>query len=319
VVDHRRITELPIGAGNPLQLMLLTPGITEPSTFSWRAAWNFRQIVSDGNGATSNEFQIDGVSNTYADSSAGQSRYAFAPPQSSVAGFKVETSPYDASVGHTIGALMNVITQNGTNEFHGDAHWFVRNRAFDAPSFFNNRAGVRPPVYQDNRYGFALGAPVILPKVYNGRSKTFWFYAYDANKWSLPQPFTGTVPTAAQRQGDFSALLAISAQYQIYDPATTASAPGGRLMRQPFAGNLIPANRLDPIGVNLLKFFPLPNQPGTIDGRNNYFNGAAKALEDYYVHIARIDHSFNDRHRAYLRLNYDWWEEDKNHYFNNNA
>src|SRR4026208_2417377 len=79
VVDHRRITELPIGAGNPLQLMLLAPGITEPSTFSWRAAWNFRQIGSDGNGVTNNEFQIDGVSNTFADSSAGQSRYAFAP------------------------------------------------------------------------------------------------------------------------------------------------------------------------------------------------------------------------------------------------
>ncbi len=319
VVDHRRITDLPIGAGNPLQLMLLAPGITEPSTFSWRAAWNFRQIGSDGNGVTNNEFQIDGVSNTFADSTAGQSRYAFAPPQSSVEGFKVETSPYDASVGHTIGALINVITKNGTNELHGDAHWFVRNRAFDAPSFFNNRAGVRPPVYQDNRYGFSLGGPVFLPKVYNGKNKTFWFYSYDANKWSLPQPFTGTVPTEAERRGDFSALLALGSQYQIYDPNTTVTAPNGRLMRQPFSGNIIPTGRLDPIAVNLLNFYPLPNQPGTIEGRNNYFNGAAKAYEDYYVHIARIDHSFKDEHRAYLRLNYDWWEEDKNHYFNNDA
>jgi hypothetical protein len=319
VVDHRRITELPIAAGNPLQLMLLAPGIVEPSTFSWRAAWNFRQITSDGNGVTNNEFQVDGVSNTFADSSSGQSRYAFAPPQSSVEGFKVETSPYDASIGHTIGALINVITKGGTNQLHGDAHWFVRNRAFDAPSFFNNRAGVRPPVYQDNRYGFALGGPVLLPKVYNGKNKTFWFYAYDANKWTLPQPFTGTVPTAAQRQGDFSALLAVSSQNQIYDPATTVAAPNGRLMRQPFAGNIIPTNRLDPIALNLLNFYPLPNQPGTNDGRNNFFNGAAKAREDYFVHIARVDHSFSDQHRAYLRLNYDWWEEDKNHYFNNNA
>jgi hypothetical protein len=319
VVDHRRITELPIAAGNPLQLMLLAPGIVEPSTFSWRAAWNFRQIASDGNGVTNNEFQVDGVSNTFADSSAGQSRYAFAPPQSSVEGFKVETSPYDASVGHTIGALINVITKGGTNQIHGDLHWFVRNRAFDAPSFFNNRAGVRPPVYQDNRYGFALGGPALLPKIYNGKNKTFWFYSYDANKWTLPQPFTGTVPTAAQRQGDFSALLALTSQNQIYDPATTVTAPNGRLTRQPFPGNIIPANRLDPIALNLLNFYPLPNQPGTIDGRNNYFNGAAKAYEDYFVHIARIDHAFSDRHRAYLRLNYDWWEEDKNHYFNNDA
>ena len=319
VVDQRRAMELPIAAGNPLQLMLLTPGLTEPSTFLWKPAWNFRQLTVDGNGATNNEFQIDGVSNTFADSSAGQSRFAFSPPQSAVNEFKIQTSPYDASVGHTIGALVNVSTKNGTNELHGEAHWFVRNRAFDAPSFFNNRAGTRPAVYQDNRYGASAGGPVYVPKVYNGKSKTFWFYAYEGNKWGVPQPFTGTVPTAAERQGDFSDLLKLGSRYQIYDPATIATAAGGRTSRQPFAGNIIPQNRLDRIATNLLKFYPLPNQAGTVDGRNNYFNGAATAKEDYYVHIARVDHAFSDQHRAFVRLNYDWWAEDKNHYYNNDA
>jgi hypothetical protein len=318
VIDQRRATELPITAGNPLQLLLLAPGIVEPSTFVWKPAFNFRQISSDGNGVTNNEFQIDGVSNTFADSTAGQSRYAFAPPQTSVAGFKVQTSPYDASVGHTIGALVNVITKSGTNEVHGEAHWFVRNRAFDAPSFFNNKNGTKPPVYQDNRYGVSAGGPVFVPKVYNGKNKTFWFYAYEANKWSTPQPFTGTVPTAAERQGDFSALLALGPQYQIYDPLTTTPLANGRLQRQPIAGNRIPSSRLDPVAMNLLKFYPLPNQSGTADGRNNYFN-AGKALEDYWVHIARLDHSFSESHRVFVRLNYDWWAEDKNHYYNNSA
>ena len=218
VIDQRRATELPITAGNPLQLMLLAPGVTEPSTFMWKPAFNFRQLSSDGNGVTNNEFQIDGVSNTFADSTAGQSRYAFAPPQTSVNEFKVQTAAYDASIGHTIGALVNVITRSGTNRIHGEGHWFVRNRAFDAPSFFNNKFGTKPAVYQDNRYGVSAGGPVIVPKLYNGKAKSFWFYAYEGNKWGAPQPFSGTVPTVAQRQGDFSSLLALGPQYQIYDP-----------------------------------------------------------------------------------------------------
>ena len=319
VVDQRRALELPIAAGNPLQLMLLTPGITEPSTFLWKPAWNFRQLVIDGNGATNNEFTIDGVSNTFADSSAGQSRFAFSPPQTAVSEFKIETSPYDASIGHSIGASVNVSTKNGTNTLHGEAHWFVRNKAFDAPSFFNNKYGTKQQNYQDNRYGVSAGGPVYIPKTYNGRSKTFWFYAYEGNKWGVPQPYTTTVPTAAERTGDFSALLALGSAYQIYDPASVSTAPGGRTQRLPFPNNAIPSARLDPIALNLLKYYPLPNQAGTSDFRNNYFNGSATAKEDYYVHLARIDHSFSDQHRAFLRLNYDWWAEDKNHYINNPA
>jgi hypothetical protein len=135
IIDERRALELPMTAGNPLQLMLLAPGITEPSTFLWKPAFNFRQLSADGNGVTNNEFQIDGVSNTFSDSTSGQTRYAFAPPQSSVSEFKVQTAAYDAAVGHTIGALVNVITKSGTNRLHGEVHWFVRNGAFDAPSF----------------------------------------------------------------------------------------------------------------------------------------------------------------------------------------
>ena len=297
VVDQRRVNELPIAAGNPLELILLTPGITEPSKFLWKPAWNFRQITADGNGATNNEFTIDGVSNTFAEGNAGRSRYAFSPPASAVREFKMETAPYDASTGHSVGATVNVSTVGGTNELHGEAHWFVRNKAFDAPNFFNNKRGTKPAVYQDNRYGASAGGPVMLPRLYNGKNKTFWFYTYEGNKWGVPSPFTGTVPSAAIREGDFSQLLAINSSYQIYDPATIATAPGGRLSRQPFPGNVIPRNRLDPVGSALANMYPLPNQPGTVDGRNNIFNGGLKALEDYYVHLARVDHAFSDSHQ----------------------
>lgn len=319
VVDQRRVNELPIAAGNPLELILLTPGITEPSKFLWKPAWNFRQITADGNGPTNNEFTIDGVSNTFAEGNAGRSRYAFSPPASAVREFKMETSPYDASTGHSIGATVNVSTVGGTNELHGEAHWFVRNKAFDAPNFFNNKRGTEPAVYQDNRYGASAGGPVVLPRLYNGKNKTFWFYAYEANKWGVPSPFTGTVPSAAIRAGDFSELLALNSSYQVYDPATIAVAPGGRFSRQPFPGNVIPTSRLDPVGAALADLYPMPNQPGTPDGRNNYFNGGLKALEDYYVHLARVDHAFSDSHRMFVRVHYDWWEEDKNRHFSNSV
>ncbi|MBI3278898.1 MAG: TonB-dependent receptor [Acidobacteria bacterium] len=315
VIDERRILELPLAAGNPLELVLLTPGMVEPSKFLWKAAWNFRNVTSDGNPAYTTEYTIDGVSNTFAEGNLGRSRYAFAPPATAIREVKMQTAAYDASVGHTLSSVVNVATISGTNSLHGEAHWTVRNQAFDAPNFFNNKNKTLMPVYQDNRYGASAGGPVLLPKLYNGKNRTFWHYTWEANKWKVPQTFTGTVPTEAQRRGDFSGLLAINNSYQIYDPLTIAVAPNGRFSRQPLAGNVIPASRLDPVGLNLAKLYPAANQPGTIDGRNNFFNGSNNALEDYYAHLVRLDHAFTENHRAFIRLHYDWWQEDKDRRF----
>ena len=319
VLDERRVTELPTLAGNAFELALLTPGVMNGTNLRDRKpAFNNgnSQISTDGSGTYNNEFQIDGVSNTFADGSR-RARVAFSPPQTAIGEFKMQTSNYDASVGHTLGSVVNVSTKSGTNSLHGEAHWFLRNNALDANNFFNNKNNTKPPVYQDNRYGASAGGPVVLPKMYDGRNKTFWFYAWEANKWIVPGNFTGTVPTAKERAGDFSDILALGNNYQIYDPATIAPAPGGRFSRLPFAGNIIPSNRLDAVGKNLSALYPLPNLAGTSDGRNNYFNGSLRSLEDYYVHIARVDHTVNDKWRLFVRLHYDFWEEDKNNHFDN--
>ncbi len=319
VIDSRRILELPTLAGNAFELALLTPGVMNGTNLRDRKpAFNNgnSQISTDGNGTYNNEFQIDGVSNTFADGSE-RARVAFSPPQTAIQEFKMQTATYDASAGHTIGSVVNVSTRGGTNQLHGEGHWFVRNRAFDAPNFFNNKNGTRPPVYQDNRYGASAGGPVVLPKLYNGRNKTFWFYAWEANKWIVPGQFTGTVPTAAQRQGDFSQLLGLGGVYQVYDPLTTRPAANGRFSRQPFPGNIIPQNRLDRVGTSIINLYPQSNLAGTREGRNNYFNGALRSLEDYYVHVARVDHAFSENHRMFVRLHYDFWEEDKNDHFDN--
>ncbi len=319
VVDRRRLVDLPIASGNAAELVLLAPGTTNATDLrSRKAAFNNgpSQVTTDGNAQYSNEFAIDGVPNTFA--SGSSPRIAFSPPQGALAEFKVETTTYDASLGHTPGSLVNMTTASGTNLYHGEIHEYLGNAALDAPSFFQNKAGLRKPQYEDNRYGGTFGGPVVFPKLYNGRQKTFFLYTFEGNKWGTPGTAVGTVPTDAEKQGDFSALLRLGAQYQLYDPNTTVAAGNGTFTRQPFPGNIIPPNRLNPVAQAIAKYWAQPNTAGTSSGSNNYtYNSTTK--EDYYVHFGRIDHNISERHRIFLRGDYDYWDERKNNLYSNIA
>ncbi len=165
VVDERRILELPLFAGNPMDLTLLAPGVVNATDMRIRkAAFNNApsQMSTDGNGQYNNEFQIDGVNNNFANGN-GTSRVAFSPPPTAIKEFKIQTNPYDASVGHTIGAITNVLTASGTNEIHGEVHYWARNSALDAPTFFQNKNNTKPAVYQDHRYGASAGGTGLHP------------------------------------------------------------------------------------------------------------------------------------------------------------
>lgn len=320
VVDERRVLELPLFAGNAMDLVHLAPGTVNGTDMRLRkAGFNNApsQFSTDGGGNYQNEFSIDGVSNTYSDGTSP--RVAFSPPQTAISEFKIQTSVYDASLGHTMGSTVNVSTKAGTNDIHGELHEWFRHSVLDAPDIFQNRSGQGLAVYQDNRYGFSVGAPVILPKVYNGKNRTFWFFAWEANKFGSAAggSATSTVPTAKMREGDFSEYLALGSTYQIYDPLTTTK-QGDRYVRQPFKDNIIPPSRIDPVGKKLIGLFPLPNQPGTKDFLNNYFR-TGKALEDYWVWLTRFDHAFSENHRIFIRYHRDFWEEDKNRWFNNDV
>jgi hypothetical protein len=319
VVDERRIVDLPTFGGSVMVLVQLAPGVTNTTDMRLAKSGSFSinknsQIATDGAGTYNNEFTLDGVSNTQAE--GGSTRVGFIPPAAAVAEFKVQTAPYDASAGHTVGAVINVSTKSGTNQIRGQAEWALRNSMFDAPNIFQNRSGQGIPHYTDNRWGIVAGGPVVLPKLYDGKNRTFWFYGYGANKFGVPQSFLSTVPTEAMRKGDLSALLALGPQYQIYDPKSTVALAGGRFQRQPFLGNVIPANRLDPVAQKILTYWPLPNQPGNRDGSSNYFY-TPSAKEDTWDHLARFDHAFTSNHRMFLRMHKDFWEEDKNHAFPN--
>jgi len=318
VIDERRVLELPQFAGNAMDLVHLAPGTVNGTNLRLRKA-GFNNAPStfstDGGGNYQNEFSIDGVSNTYSDGT--QPRVAFSPPQTAISEFRVQTSAFDAGLGHTMGSTVNVSTKSGTNELHGEFHEWFRHSALDAPTIFQNRSNQAIPVYQDNRYGASAGAPIILPKLYNGKNRSFWFFAYEANKFGNPETATSTVPTARMREGDLSEYLARGASYQTYDPRSTQLV-NGRYVRTAIPGNIIPKSQLDAVGLNFVNLYPLPNQAGTSDYRNNFYR-TGKALEDYWVWIARLDHAISENHRVFLRLHRDFWEEDKARVFGNDV
>lgn len=321
VIDERRVLELPQFAGNAMDLVHLAPGTVNGTNLRLRKA-GFNSAPStfstDGGGNNQNEFSIDGVSNTFSDGTAP--RVAFSPPQTAIMEFKVQTSAFDASLGHTMGSTVNVSTKSGTNELHGEVHEWFRHSALDALTIFQNRSGQQKSIYQDNRYGASAGAPVYIPKLYNGKNRTFWFFAYEANKFGNPDSggnATSTVPTAKMHNGDLSEFLGLGAAYQLYDPRSTR-VEGPRFVRTPVPGNVIPRSQMDAVGMNFVSLYPLPNQAGTRDFRNNFYR-SGKALEDYWVWLTRIDHTISDKQRIFFRLHRDFWEEDKNRVFNNSV
>ncbi len=320
VVDERRIMELPLFAGNAMDLVHLAPGTVNGTDMRLRKApFNSApsQFSTDGSGNNANGFTIDGVSNVYSDGTAP--RVAFSPPTAALAEFKVETSAFDASVGRTMGAVVNVSTKGGTNSLHGQAWEWLRHSAFDAPTIFQNRAGQKLPKYRDNRFGIAGGGPAYVPGVYNGKNKTFWHFTFEEQIFGDPNvggSMTSTVPRTQWKNGDLSDLLALGKNYQVYDPGTIKSAPNGRFSREPFAGNIIPASRINPVAKKLLDLYPAPNQPGRSDGRDNFFM-SRPAKEFYWTTIGRVDHAFSERNRLFVRFHRDFWEEDKNRTFGN--
>jgi len=308
VVDGRRMLELPQKGGNPLELGRLAPGVvnmTNLRTMKTSSPDGTSTLCADGTGQYTALYNIDGVSDTTNDRGRGYARVAFIPPSAAITEFKMESIPYDASAGHVFGPVINMSTKGGTNKLHGSLYYWAKNSAFDASNFFDNKAGIAKPVSQDHRYGVSAGGPVVLPHLYNGHNKTFFFYSWEGNRWSAAANTTQlvTVPTAAERVGDFSALLAVGSQYQIYNPYTTRATGTGRFQRDPFAGNVIPKNLLSTPGLNMAALWPLPNQRGTIDGQNNYFYPDVRK-QSYDSHMVRMDQAFSPSNRLFFRLNH---------------
>lgn len=309
VIGQKDLSNLPIIARVPNLMAQLVPGViwTAPNYNSLAPFSNgaFSDFSINGSLSPSAEFQLDGAPNDMIYQAAHS--VAYVPPVDAVAEFKVVTGAYDAQYGRNGGGVVSVALKSGTNKFHGTAYDFMKRSFLDANTFANNAAGGAKNFDKLDEWGGTLGGPVWIPKVYKGVDKTFFFVAYEKYHWNtLARGQVSSVPTAAQRDGDFSQTFnSAGALSTIYDPATGHNV-NGTWVRDPFPGNRIPAGRLDPVGSKMANAYPLPNLalPGPVNWQNNYFSPLS--TQYYFPNIvARLDHNFSQKWRIYGRYAYN--------------
>ncbi len=225
------------------------------------------------------EVLVDGVTNVYR--GAFGSPFSIRPSMTSVSEFRVETAVPPAEYGRTSSGVVIMTTRSGTNEYHGNAEFLLRNNVFDARRYNATKADVT----RQGEGALSLGGPILIPKLYNGRNRTFFFTDYTVfRRINEPQGVLRTVGTTAMRGGDFSGV-----SQSLFDPASGQT-------RLPFAGNRIPANRISAFARAMLDVIPQPNLPTLADN----FTGAQRNIEKMTVFLLKLDHSFNDRHRTTL-------------------
>jgi len=228
-----------------------------------------------------------------------------APSVESLQEESVETSNFSAEFGQVGGGYFNLVVKSGTNQIHGSGFDYFVNTVFDAGQpFTNNGHGglIRPPNLR-NDFGGTIGGPVYIPKIYDGRNKTFFFFSYEAFLQTQTSTSLASVPTQAMRNGDFSAALTGRQlgtdplgrpifENTIYDPLTAVTAPTGQVVTSPFSGNLIPASRMDPVALKIQALLPLPNVPNP--GILNNFQQNIVAATTELIPTIKIDQNFRN-------------------------
>ncbi len=309
VITGERLVDLPLNGRNAFALAATVPGVNftgrgQAATFlRTTSTASVSDVSISGGQPRFNEVLIDGVPATGSDGAV-----QFVPSVDATQEFKVQTNSFDAEFGRFAGGVINASIKAGTNDFNGTAFIFHRNSEFNARDPF----AASIPQFNFNQYGVSIGGPVFLPAFgeggpvfYNGKNRTFFFFNYEGSREGVPRTFTSTVPTLLQRQGDFSQTRVRNANgtisnVTIFDPATTR-ASGSGFVRDPFPGNIIPQNRINPISLNLLRLFPLPNAPGDpVTGANNFVTSFRDPIGDDGF-IVRIDHRFNEKHQIFGR------------------
>lgn len=308
VVSNRQVEELPLAEGAPYTLVTQAPGVTYTGNPQFEGPTANGNLASfRTNGASGNQISLDGSPNF-----AFSGQVGFTPPSDAVQEFKVQTNSFDAQNGYTAGSIVNVALKSGTNKLRGSAYYYDRDKSRTANDFFNNRNGIEQPERKYYRFGGTLNGPVYIPKLYNGKDRTFFLFAFERQFDNIAQPTTFTVPTLRMRTGDFSELLPSTL---IYDPATavllnsscTPGSTGTTVCRTPFAGNIIPMNRINAGALALLNLYPEPNLPGTTD---NYYSDM-NLERPYKSYIARIDHNINANNKIFGKFYHSRNTEDR--------
>ena len=318
VIGSQQIENLPMNGRTPLTLAQLSFGVVPSSDPRFTRPFDNggpAGFSMGGGQGQSNELLVDGTPDM-----TKNRRVAYNPPVDAVSEIKVEAFQVDAAYGNTGGGTVNVVMKGGTNDFHGSAYEFNQVSKLKATPIFTQRAGQTKPVTRFNQYGVTAGGPVWIPKAFDGRNKLFWFFAFEGIKQSEPEPTFSTVPTQDMRNGDLSALLRVGSTYQLYDPLTGAL-QNGRVVRQRFANNVIPSNRISPIAKAILAEVPLPNQPGVVgvagyNGTNNFFSNAVRS-DTFTGYTGRMDWNISDRHKMFGSFRENDRVENRSNRFNN--
>jgi hypothetical protein len=299
VVENKVIMTLPQNTRNPLGLIQLAAGVVTTGSGT-----NF---VSSGVRNNASEVLMDGGPLTGIEQNGGVTDVKYTPTMDVVEEFKVQTNFFSAEFGNSGGTVINMVSKSGTNQVHGVGYYFRRDNALNANNWFSNARNSPLADSKRDNYGGTVGGPVIIPGLYNGKNRTFFFGDYDRISALSATTSLGSVPTAQQLAGDFSdTRLANGNLVPLYDPYSTFKDASGNTLRNPIPGNIIPASRFNPITLNFIKYYPAPNQPGNAFTRvNNWFGQGSTPSNGNKLDV-KIDHNFSEKQRLSARYGANW-------------
>jgi len=316
-ISTKEIEDLPSNGGTPMMMAQFAMGVTpmsQPSQVLPFASGGGASWSIAGSPNQTNELLVDGVPNATWDG-----RQAYSPPQDAVQEVRVKAFDSDASYGHTGGGTANQILRSGTNQLTGSAMWKNQPNNLVANDFFRNKTGLPVQTTHLNQYSIVAGGPVIVPKVMDGRNRVFWMFAFEGIKDSQPTTTFMTVPTDAERTGDFSALLTVKnpGPTVLYNPYSAVQ-NGTTITRQPYPNNIVPADQISAIAKHYLSLFPEPNVTAGVreDGQNNFGSNAPSA-DGYTNELGRLDFNVTESQRTYFNVRHTDYYQTKSDYFHN--
>lgn len=288
LISPSDVDNLPLPNREITNLIALAPGVVHGGAAA--NPLNSAQLSINGSRTLNTETLLDG--NSVVEGVTGQ--ISRLPSPDMLGEFRIITADAPAEYGRTSGAVITLVTRTGTSHFHGGVYELFRNAVLNANTFADKLQSpvVKRPANNYNQFGAVLSGPIFIPKVYDGKNRTFFYLNYDQTLQRVPNFQTQTVPSAAFRSGDFSTSPVI-----VYDPVTN----------RPFAGNRIPQNRIDPVAARFMSILPLPNTTGTLDTvSNRYQNNYVFQTSVPYTaprYSGRIDHSIGEKLRLYGSVN----------------
>jgi hypothetical protein len=317
-IDRKRVDELPSVHGDPYALIALTPGATYTGSIRLDRPFEPTHIVGyavAGTRGNRSDLLIDGAPST-ATANGNEVIASYVPPTDITQEFKVQTATYDAQFGNTEGGVTSIAIKSGTNNLHGTAYIWTEPGGMAANDFFGNARGQGRPFSYSNRPGFSVSGPVYLPRIYDGRNKTFFLFSYEGIRDSRPRFDASNiwVPTNALKNGDFSAYLS---NINIYDPLTGTFSNGTVTNRSAFTNNIIPGDRINSVSKAILSSFGSPKDPSVLTGNINDSTLAEKTRK-YDNYTTRIDQNFGAKDRFFWRYSQYTRDSSYNNYTGTN-